>query len=268
MPSDETAIHLWCGDATDLGWLPPESVHLVVTSPPYPMIPQWDAVFASQGASEFEAMHAVLDRAWAQCVRLLVPGGILVVNIGDAVRSLNGAFRLWPNHARVLEGAARLGLRPLPYALWKKPLNKPNAFLGSGFLPPNAYVTLDCEFLLIFRKGDLRRFPPHDTRRSLSRFTRAERDRWFSQIWTDVQGSRQSGPDGRTGAFPPEIPRRLVRMFSVVGDTVLDPFAGTATTLWVAADLGRRSWGVERDPTVHRRSVERGRALGYRVATE
>ena len=208
-------------------------------------------------------MHRVLAGAWAECHRVLVPGGILAVNIGDALRSEDGRFQLWPNQAETLVRASRLGFRPLPYLLWKKPTNKPNAFLGSGFLPPNAYVTLDCEFILLFRKGDLRRFPPRDPARVESRFSRAERDRWFSQIWSDVRGARQDGRDGRTAAYPDAIPDRLVRMFSVVGDTVLDPFAGTGTTLWAAARAGRNALGVEWDTGIFRSLVAEARRRGY-----
>ena len=211
------------------------------------MIPQWDHLFRAQGASDYEAMHRLLASAWRECHRLLVPGGLLVVNVGDALRTDARGFRLWPNHAGVLASAERAGFTPLPYVLWKKPTNRPNAFLGSGFLPPNAYVTLDCEFLLVFRKGSLRRFPPHDPARLASRFTRAERDLWFSQVWSDVRGAPQRRGARRTGAFPPAIAERLVRMFSVVGDTVLDPLAGTGTTLWAARAAGRNAVGVEWD---------------------
>jgi modification methylase len=245
-------VRLILGDARHLPELPDESIQLVVTSPPYPMIPQWDELFAELGARDYPAMLRVLEDAWKECFRTLIPGGLLAIVIGDALRSDSGGFRLWPNHAETLVSAAKVGFQPLPYVLWKKPTNKPNAFLGSGFLPPNAYITLDCEFVLLFRKGRLRRFPAHDGARASSRYSRAERDVWFSQVWGDVRGAPQRRRGGRTGAFPPEIPDRLVRMFSIVGDTVLDPFAGTGTTLWSAAKLGRKSVGVERDPELFR----------------
>lgn len=245
------------GDARTLAPIGEESIDLVVTSPPYPMVAQWDACFRDQGATTFEQMHDVLASAWAATYRVLVPGGVLAINVGDALRTIHGRFQLWPNPAEITRRAVGCGFTPLPYVLWKKPTNKPNAFLGSGFLPPNAYVTLDCEFLLLFRKGGLRRFPPHDPRRAASRLARAERDHWFSQVWDDVRGRRQGPQGARTGAFPPEIPRRLIRMFSVRGDTVLDPFAGTGTTLWEAAWLGRSAIGVERDPALYRALARR-----------
>ena len=224
------------------------------------MIPQWDALFRALGATDYPGMLTVLSDAWRECFRLLVPGGILAITIGDALRSSRGEFRLWPNHAETQVAATALGFVPLPYLLWKKPTNKPNAFLGSGFLPPNAYVTLDCEFILLFRKGSLRRFPAHDPARDASRFSRRERDLWFSQIWSDLRGAPQRSAHGRTGAFPDALAERLVRMFSVVGDTVLDPFAGTGTTLWAALREGRHAIGVEWDPGVFRRLTETAQA--------
>ena len=248
------------GDARELPGVGDASVELVVTSPPYPMIARWDPLFRELGAVDFDGMHQILADAWRACHRVLVPGGLLAINIGDALRSLDGEFRLWPNHARVIAACESLGFRSLPYLLWKKPTNRPNAFLGSGFLPPNAYVTLDCEYVLLFRKGRLRAFPKADPRRSSSRYSRAERDRWFSQVWGDVRGARQDEDGRRTAAFPPAIPERLVRMFSVVGETVLDPFAGTGTTLWVASALDRRALGVERDPVLVERLRARARS--------
>jgi modification methylase len=255
------------GDARRLESVLEASVELVVTSPPYPMIPQWDAQFRELGAPEYAAMLALLQEAWRACYRVLVPGGLLAIVIGDALRRGDDGFRLYPNHAATLLDAERIGFRPLPYVLWKKPTNRPNAYLGSGFLPPNAYVTLDCEYVLLLRKGGLRRFPPHDPRRSASRFSRAERDLWFSQVWADLRGARQRGPAGRTGAFPAALAERLVRMFSVVGDTVLDPFAGTGTTVWAAAELGRPAIGVELDPRTYAELVREGERRGWVSAT-
>ncbi len=262
-----TRVRLIHGDARHLEAVGDDSVHLVVTSPPYPMIPQWDDLFRRLGATDYTGMLRILEGAWAECHRVLVPGGILAVNIGDALRTTDGEFRLWPNHAHTLLAAERVGFRPLPYILWKKPTNKPNAFLGSGFFPPNAYVTLDCEYVLVFRKGKLRRLPPHDPEREASRFSRAERDQWFSQVWSDVRGTPQRTARGRSAAFPLAIPERLVRMFSLVGETVMDPFAGTGTTLEAAVRCGRDAMGVEWDPETHAALVARARALGWKVLT-
>lgn len=228
--------------------VPDASVHLVATSPPYPLIEMWDAQLEAQtGApaatrAAFDASHDLLARVWAECHRVLVPGGILAVNVGDATRKLDGDFQCLTNHVRVTRDCEALGFQSLVPILWKKPTNKPNAFLGSGFLPPNAYVTLDCEHVLLFRKGGARKLPPKDALRAASQFSKAERDVWFSQIW-DVRGAAQDAEG--TAPFPPEIPYRLVRMFSCLGETVIDPFAGTGTTLLVARALGRRPVGCE-----------------------
>jgi site-specific DNA-methyltransferase (cytosine-N4-specific) len=242
----EVTVHL--SDARSMAPVATGEVALVVTSPPYPMIAMWDDLFAGAGARTFEAMHAWLDGVWAEVARVLAPGGLACVVVGDALRSVNGDFQLFANHARVIQGFEEQGLTALPYILWKKPTNRPNAFLGSGFLPPNAYVTLDCEFILIFRKGGLRRFPPGDEGRRASTYTKADRDVWFSQLWA-LRGSPQvrGGLARRTASFPPEIPRRLISMFSVRGDLVLDPFVGTGTTLAQALRLDRRAVGFELD---------------------
>src|SRR5438309_6955287 len=230
------------------------SVHLVVTSPPYPMVGIWHDFFREESAQSYDQMHDYLYQTWKEVKRVLIPGGIACVNIGDATRNKDGIFHLYPNHSRVIESFEQLGLVTLPYVLWKKPTTKPRyrgkgAFLGSGFLPPNAYVTLDMEYILIFRKGPPRIFPAKDPRRYDSKFTKKERDEWFSQVWK-VPGARQvvNGLERRVAAFPEEIPRRLIRMFSILGDVILDPFLGSGTTLKVAMDLDRRFVGYEKLP--------------------
>ena len=234
-----------------------ESVHLVVTSPPYPMVEMWDGLFEAwtgRGLDDprfYAASHAALARVWNECARVLVPGGIVAVNVGDACRNAGGGFRLYENHVDVTLACREAGLTPLVPILWKKPTNKPNAFLGSGFLPPNAYVTLDCEFILLFRKGAPRKLPPKDLLRYASEMSKVERDGWFTQIW-EMRGTGQTKDDlaRRTGAFPDEVPYRLVRMFSLLGETVLDPFAGTGTTLRVATSEGRLAVGFETEPAL------------------
>src|SRR3989449_9351283 len=240
------------GDSRRMRELADNSVHLVVTSPPYPMVSIWDDFFREESAQSYNQMHDYLNETWKEVRRVLVHGGIAGVNIGDATRTRDGVFHLYPNHSRVIESFEQLGLVTLPYVLWKKPTTKPRykgkgAFLGSGFLPPNAYVTLDMEYILIFRKGPPRSFPPKDPGRYKSRFTKRERDEWFSQVWK-VQGVRQSvdGLERRVAAFPEEIPRRLIRMFSVLGDLVLDPFLEAGTSVQAAMDLGRSYVGYEK----------------------
>jgi len=223
-------------------------VHLMVTSPPYPMIEMWDSLFKNVDCKTYEDMHNYLASTWKECYRVLADGGIACINIGDATRKVNGTFRLFPNHSKIIEECEKLGFITLPCILWKKPTTKPNAFLGSGFIPTNAYVTLDCEYILIFRKGNIRKFKPKDPYRYASHYTKEERDLWFSQIW-NVNGVRQERDeiDRRTAAYPEEIVHRLIRMFSIIGDTVLDPFLGTGTTTRVAMELSRNSIGYEID---------------------
>jgi DNA modification methylase len=197
-------------------------------------------------------MHRQLDRVWARCAEALGPGGFMCVNVGDATRTVAGEFGMYPNHARVIAGMMALGLTPLPDVLWRKPTNAPNKFLGSGVLPAGAYVTYEHEYVLIFRKGGKRAFPGEAAaRRAASAVFWEERNVWFSDLWADLPGAGQrvSGAGrARSGAFPFELPWRLIHMHSVQGDLVLDPFAGTGTTLAAALAAGRSSVGVELDP--------------------
>ncbi|MFX0168479.1 MAG: DNA-methyltransferase [Candidatus Hodarchaeota archaeon] len=244
----ETHHQIVIGDGRQMSELNDASVHLVVTSPPYPMIELWDDLFLSVGCDSFEAMHKYLAEVWQECYRILVEGGIACINIGDALRKLNSNFQLFPNHVKVIEHCEAIGFTSLPYILWKKPTKRPNAFLGSGLIPPNAYITQDCEFILIFRKGHPRPFPPKDLYRYASYYTLAERNAWFTQIWK-LPGARQENSHiaRRIAAFPEEIAYRLIRMFSIIGDTVVDPFLGSGTTMKVAMDTHRHSVGYEID---------------------
>ncbi|MDH5020406.1 DNA-methyltransferase [Halobacterium rubrum] len=265
----ETEHRVFVGNSNDLSRIEDDAVELVVTSPPYPMIEMWDDVFASlnpdieaaldagDGEAAFSLMHEVLQETWDEVRRVLVDGGIACINVGDATRTVDDSFRVYQNHARVTEYFDELGFEPLPDILWRKPANSAAKFMGSGMLPPNAYATLEHEYLLVFRNGsDSRDFDSTDVRYESAYFWE-ERNEWFSDVWEDVTGTFQEladdaataeGDDGlrdRSAAYPLEIPYRLVNMYSTYGDTVLDPFWGTGTTSLAAMVAGRNSVGYE-----------------------
>ncbi|MES3630023.1 MAG: site-specific DNA-methyltransferase [Longimonas sp.] len=259
-----TTTQLHIDNAEQMEALDDASVDLVVTSPPYPMIEMWDDLFASWAPESqkalkdgrpdaaFDIMHQAMHSVWEECARVLKVGGICCINIGDATRTTGGTFRLYPNHARIIEDVTALGLHQLPGILWRKSTNKPNKFMGSGMIPPNAYVTLEHEHILIFRKQDKRTVSQNRRNdRYESAYFWEERNRWFSDLWTDVRGttqalsSKHSDLRARSAAFPLEVPLRLINMYSVAGDTVLDPFWGTGTTSLAAAMLRRNSVGYE-----------------------
>lgn len=239
--------------------LPDESVHLVITSPPYPMISMWDEQFFQMNPqisksfeenpyASFEKMHQILDNVWNQLYRLVTPGGIVAINVGDAVRTINEKFQLFPNHSRIIQIMLKNGFVSLPPIIWRKQTNAPNKFMGSGMLPAGAYVTYEHEYILIFRKGGKRKFSP-DAKliRQESAYFWSERNQWFSDLW-EFKGTRQylnARVRKRNGSFPFELPYRLINMYSIYGDTVFDPFCGLGTTIIASMISGRNSIGVE-----------------------
>lgn len=166
----ETKHKLLFTDARNLSSIDTETVDLVVTSPPYPMIQMWDKLFSElssearaalnreNGNDAFEAMHVELDKVWRELYRVLKPGSFACINIGDATRTIANKFQLYPNHARIISAFRHIGFDTLPVILWRKQTNAPNKFMGSGMLPSGAYVTLEHEYILIFRKGSKRNF--------------------------------------------------------------------------------------------------------------
>ena len=171
------------------------------------------------------------------------------------VYTLAERFALWPNHARILEACLLFGFDNLPAILWRKPTNAPNKFMGSGMLPAGAYVTLEHEYILILRKGGKREFtsPATKENRRQSALFWEERNQWFSDIWMDLKGTRQAmgkqKKRNRSGAFPFELAYRLINMYSVKGDWILDPYLGTGTTTLAAIASGRNSVGYEIENT-------------------
>ena len=260
----ETTHRIVTGDSRSLSKIDDDSVELVVTSPPYPMIEMWDELFAElnpeitasleagEGQAAFSQMHEELEKVWKEVSRVLVDGGIACINIGDATRKVDGSFRVFQNHSRIINAFEDLGFEPLPELLWRKPVNSGAKFMGSGMLPPNAYVTLEHEYILVFRNGkDSRTFEPGSERRYNSAYFWEERNQWFSDVWMEIKGElqalEQSELRERSAAYPFEIPYRLINMYSVYGDTVLDPFWGTGTTSFAAMVAGRNSVGYELD---------------------
>lgn len=255
--------------------IPTESIDLIVTSPPYPMIEMWDTVMANQdpaiseafqkknGSSAFELMHKVLDQVWSELYRVLKKGGIACINIGDATRTINENFTLYQNHSRVISRLLALGFQSLPAILWRKQTNAPNKFMGSGMLPTGAYVTLEHEYILIVRKGEKRKFntEPEKQLRRESAYFWEERNTWFSDVWMDLKGASQNIFDNatrkRSGAYPFELAYRLVNMFSVKADIVFDPFLGIGTTMYAAMTAGRNSVGIDIDENLKRPIVSR-----------
>ena len=261
----KTVHQIFYRDARSLKEIPSESVDLVVTSPPYPMIGMWDDVFGSQnveiekalkvgdGKLAHELMHEILDFVWDEIFRVLKDGRFACINIGDATRKVGGDFCLYPNHARILNYLLNIGFSVLPDILWRKQTNAPNKFMGSGMLPAGAYVTLEHEYILILRKGSKREFKTEcekQNRRESALFWE-ERNIWYSDVWMDIKGTGQRLSDElsrlRSAAFPYELVYRLINMYSVKGDVVLDPFLGTGTTVAAAMTSGRNSFGVEID---------------------
>jgi modification methylase len=240
------------------------SIDLVVTSPPYPMIEMWDDIMADQntaiknailngnGYEAFDLMHQELDKVWKEVNRVLKPGAIACINIGDATRTIKDKFALYSNHSRIISSFINLGFDNLPNIIWRKQTNAPNKFMGSGMLPTGAYVTLEHEWILIFRKGCKREFktPSEKLSRKQSSFFWEERNVWFSDLW-DIKGTKQGLNQehlrDRSAAYPFEIPYRLINMYSLQGDTILDPFIGTGTTTLASIVSCRNSIGIDID---------------------
>ena len=255
-----TTHKLFFQPAQDMSAIADASINEIITSPPYPMIEMWDEILASQNATfadamndgavdvAFESAHQELDKVWKECYRVLTPGGFLCINIGDATRTIKGEFRLFNNHSRIVKACLDLGLNNLPNIIWRKQTNAPNKFMGSGMLPCGAYVTLEHEYILIFRKGSKREYKKEELKlaRKNSAFFWEERNVWFSDVW-DLKGIKQkivnSETRDRSAAYPFEVPYRLINMYSQYGDTVLDPFFGLGTTMLAAMTSGRNSIG-------------------------
>jgi site-specific DNA-methyltransferase (adenine-specific) len=246
-----TTHRLINGNARDLSFLDDESVHLVVTSPPYWNLKRYNETPGQMGhIQDYETFLRELEKVWRHVLRVLVPGGRLVCVVGDVcvARRDFGRHLVFPLHADICVICRRIGFDNLNPIIWHKIANASyevangSKFLGKPY-EPNAIIKNDMEFILMQRKpGGYRK--PSDAQRDASRISKDEFDRWFQQIWNIPGASTKQHP----APFPLELATRLVRMFSFAGDTVLDPFCGSGTTMIAAFKTGRNSVGVEIDP--------------------
>jgi len=263
----ETSHELILGDARDASALEENSVHLVVTSPPYWTLKRYNDHDAQMGhIADYDEFLAGLDEVWTNCYRSLVPGGRLVINVGDVClsrRKNKGRHTVVPLHASIQDHCKRIGFDNLAPIIWHKIANaKYEIAGGGGFLgkpyEPNAVIKNDIEFVLMQRKpGGYRR--PTKEGRLLSIISAENYQRWFRQLWTDLKGT--SNPK-HPAPYPLEFAERIVRMFSFVGDTVLDPFMGSGTTNLACARWGRNSIGIELDTAYFDVATKRVREHG------
>ncbi|RKY19655.1 MAG: site-specific DNA-methyltransferase [Planctomycetota bacterium] len=238
------------GDARDLSFLPDASIHLVVTSPPYWTLKRYNEHPDQLGhVKDYEVFLGELEKVWRECFRVLVPGGRLVCVVGDVCLSRRafGRHVVVPLHADIAVMCRKIGFDNLNPIIWHKIANASfevengSKFLGKPY-EPNAIIKNDIEFILMQRKpGGYRR--PTQYQRDKSRMSKEEFDSWFRQFWKIPGESTRKHP----APFPFELAYRLVRMFSFVEDTVLDPFCGTGTTILAAMKAGRNSIGIEID---------------------
>lgn len=255
-----TTHRLHHGDARGLSFIPDESVHLVVTSPPYWKLKRYNDTHGQMGhLQDYEEFLRELGKAWAECYRVLVPGGRLVCVVGDVClsRREHGRHVVMPLHADICVACRKLGFDNLNPIIWHKisnavfEANTSSKFLGKPY-EPNAIVKNDIEFILMQRKPGGYRQPTEEQRR-LSKIPKDEFNEWFRQIWTITGASTKDHP----APFPLELADRLVRMFSFQGDTVLDPFNGTGTTMLAAMKADRNSIGIEIDAAYCRMALRR-----------
>ena len=254
-PYDATKHHLRQGDARDLSFLPDGSVHLVVTSPPYWTLKEYAENDLQLGAiADYDHFLTELDKVWAECARVLVPGGRICCVVGDVCvpRKKAGRHYVMPLHADIQVRARKLRLDCLTPILWHKIANGVTEAEGNGAgfygkpYQPGAVIKNDLEYILFLRKGGAYR-KPQPVQKALSMLTKEEMQSWWTSIWTDVKGA--STRAGHPAPYPVELAERLVRMFSFAGDTVLDPFAGSGSTNLAAMIAGRNSIGNEIEST-------------------
>jgi DNA modification methylase len=255
-----TTHHLRLADSRTLSQIPDESIQLIITSPPYFDLKKYPAKEPQLGGlHDYEVFLKELDRVWTECYRVLVKGGRLIIVVGDVCRSRRayGEHQVIPLHASIIEHCRYVGFHNLATVVWHKISNarfeveNGTSFLGKPY-EPNAVIKNDLEFVVMQRKpGGYRQ--PSEAMRVLSVIGERQHRAWFNQILTFHGASTRTHP----APYPPELVEPFIRMFSFVGDTVLDPFSGTGTTGLAAARCGRNSIGIELEESYHGLAIRR-----------
>jgi site-specific DNA-methyltransferase (adenine-specific) len=248
LPEAEAHHRIIIGDARRMREIEDESVHLVATSPPYWSIKDYGVSKQIGFGQSLDRYMSDLGKVWKECVRALKPGCRMCINVGDQyVRAKAGTpYHIVPIHARVVNRVIELSGGSVAYLgsiIWQKISTTRTSggasVMGSFGYPRNGCVSFDFEYIAIFRKRGVAPPPPED--KEASRISLSEWRALFNGHWR-FPGVRQAG---QIAAFPEKLPRRLIRMFTYPGDTVLDPFLGSGTTTKVARAMRRNSVGYE-----------------------
>lgn len=262
LPYLPTFHHFHLADSTEATFVKPNSVHLVVTSPPYWTLKKYNDCNGQLGdCQDYDEFIKSLKRVWKLCFKALVPGGRLVCVVGDVClsrRKNNGRHTVVPLHASIQEVCRKIGYDNLAPIIWYKIANAQfeasgnSTFLGKPY-EPNAVIKNDIEFILMQRKPGGYRSPSF-LERACSVISDENHKAWFNQVWEGLTGaSTRNHP----APYPVELATRLIRMFSFVGDVVLDPFSGSGTTAIAACKSGRNSINIEIDGAYFKAAVSR-----------
>ncbi|MCD6116370.1 thermonuclease family protein [bacterium] len=237
------------GDSRQMSSIANKSVHLIVTSPPYWQLKDYGAVNQIGYNDNYENYINNLNLVWNQCYRVLDNGCRLCVNIGDQfARSIYyGRYKVIPIRTEIIKFCESIGFDYMGAIIWQKKTTSNTtggaSLMGSYPTPRNGIISIDYEFILIFKKLGTPGKPSREIKEK-SRMTKEEWKTYFSGHW-NFGGAKQ---DGHIAVFPEELPKRLIKMFAFKEDTVLDPFLGSGTTSLAAKNLGRNSIGYEINP--------------------
>lgn len=239
---------LLIGDAAStLAELPSNSVQLVVTSPPYWKIKDYEHPRQIGHQQSYEEYLSRLYEVWRESARVLSKGCRIAINVGDQfLRACeNVEYSVAPIHADVIRQVAAIPeIVYLGSIIWRKisttKTTGGGCWMGSVYHPRDGYVTYEHEYILLFKKRGRLKTPSSEAKEK-SRLTKEQRSLWFRGIW-ELRPVRQ---EKHCAMFPVDLPERLIRMFTFAGETVLDPFVGSGTTLEAAERAGRFGIGVE-----------------------